>query len=128
MINYTFHKEYNLLEVKVSGKLCIQDVIKHYNTLSNHNSLPNNLVSIIDCRNANFETDSQEIDDMNQIFESVKNALKKFDRIKEAIVVDKPFETAVATMFSEIADKKYSCSIFSTLEGALKSLNLEILE
>jgi len=119
MINYIYHEENKFIEVKVSGKLCVQDVIKHYNKISKDNSLPNNLVSIIDCRNACFDIEEDELDDMVLTYDSVKNALKRFYSIKEAIVVDKPFETAVATIFSQINIGKYSCIVCNTPEKAM---------
>ena len=48
--------------------------------------------------------------------EAIKESLKRYRTIKEAILVDKPFETAVAKVFQLFNSKikNYSFDVFST--------------
>jgi len=123
MINYQFNDKFQIVEVNVSGVITIKDIIDHYYNISKDDSLPNNLKEIIDCRNAQFDIDLKNID---LTYKSVKKALEAYDTIKEAILVDKPFETVVAMLFVRINanSKNYCCRVFSTEDASYNWLNL----
>ena len=121
MNSFQFNIELNVLETKKTGAQTILNIIEHYNEITKNNNLPKILNVIIDCRGASFDIKANEIDYTQ---EAVNNALNKYERIKEAILVDKPYETAIATLFKNYNSdlKSYSFKIFSTEEAAKKWL------
>ncbi len=122
MNTYHFNKELNIYETKYTGLLTILNIIDHYNRIAKNNKLPKILNTIIDCREAQFDIKTNEI---NYTKEAVKSALNKYEKIKEAIIIDKPYETAIATLFKNYNAylKSYSFKIFSTEEAAINWLS-----
>lgn len=116
---YLYNEKLDILEVKTKGTLRITDIISHYNELTNNVNLPNNLKVLIDCRGTQLDITINEISFANA---AVKNALNKYENIQEAILVNQPYETVVATLFKDynVDLKKYSFKIFYT-EDAAKS-------
>lgn len=116
---YLYNEKLNILVVKTKGTLRITDIINHYNELTNNVTFPNNLKVLIDCRGTQLNIKINEISFVNG---ALKNALNKYENIQEAILVDKPYETVVATLFKDynVDLKKYSFKIFYT-EDAAKS-------
>jgi hypothetical protein len=117
MIDYVYNSKSKILEVKVSGDLNIEGIIGHYNRIARNDALPDTLKILIDCRSAAFDVDINSIESTT---EAVKESLKKYKIIKEAILVDKPFETAVAKVFQLFNSKieNYSFEVFSTEDAS----------
>ncbi len=117
MRTYTFNQNTKLLELKVSGTVTIEDLMNHYLVIEGDDVLPRDLKVLIDCRNTVFDMQVREI--ANSI-EKLKNALRKYNSITEAIIVDQPFETAFSTFFSECSKsaRSYIFQVFSTEEAA----------
>ena len=62
--------------------------------------------------------------DIPKIWEAVNACLENYDSIEEAILVQKPYETAMAVIFEDGAPtENYKFKIFSTRENALDWLN-----
>lgn len=121
MINYRFNTETDILEARAEEAITINDIIAHYRELSDNHSYPFSLKVLIDCRGTNFEVNHGDIE---QTHDAVKEAITKYTHIREAIVVDQPHSTVVASLFqSSYYDlKKYSFMIFSTVDAAMSWL------
>lgn len=120
MISFTFNKELNFLKTKTSGIIGIKEILKHYNHLKENNSYPKNLNVLIDCCDSEFKIEPQEI----PIFiDATKQTLQKYDSLTEAILIKKPYETVIATLFKDMFNsEKYNFKIFYTEEAAIKWL------
>jgi hypothetical protein len=63
---------------------------------------------------------SGDINSIESTTEAVKKSLKRYKIIKEAILVDKPFATAIAKIFQLFNSKieNYSFEVFSTEDAS----------
>ncbi len=96
MRTYYYNEQSNILETKANGSLLIKDIINHYIEISKSQYPTKHLKILIDCRNADFEITPIEI---SYTVNALKKALNNYESIQESILVNKPFETAVATLF-----------------------------
>ena len=121
MKSYSLNENDQILILTAIGKQSLKDIIDHYLYLSKTNDLPKDLKCLIDCREAIFELDHNEL---NFTTKSVNLALQNYDRINEAILVEKPFETVIANLFEELNAplENYTFQVFSTEEAALNWL------
>lgn len=107
-----------ILETKAIGILKIKDIISHYEKITyNNNYLPSNLKVLIDCRDARVDINVNEIQIAHRI---LKNVLLKYNSIKEAVIVDKPYETALALLFKydSLNFESYLFEVFCTKNAA----------
>jgi hypothetical protein len=121
MRKYSYNKELDILVLRVSEVIPINEIIDHYLELSKDVALPRKLRVLIDCRGTRLNVDTDEID---LTHDAVKEASNKYEYIKEAILIDKPFETVIANLFQHYNEdiENYKFSIFSTEEVALRWL------
>ena len=117
MKNYSYNEKSMILETGTIGILKIEDIISHYEKINNDDSLPRNLKVLIDCRGTQLDV---TVDEINLTSDVVKKALLIYNYIKEAILVDKPYETVVATLFENYNSyfESYSFRVFSTENAA----------
>ncbi len=123
MRNYSYNEKSKILELRTIGVIKIDDIISHYAELNDDGSLPRNLKVLIDCRGTQLDI---KVNEISLTKDSVKKVLLKFKSIKEAILVDKPFETVVATLFKDYNSdlESYSFRIFCTENAAKNWLSL----
>lgn len=124
MITWEFNKEKDILEVIYSGKITVEEFIKYGNSLKESNSLPKVLKILTYARKANYDT--QLIARINQSFikENLKQQLKAFTFVKNALLHDNHLETAISFAFKEIFSfENYIQKAFFTLEAAIEWLN-----
>jgi hypothetical protein len=120
MLNYRYDSSLETLYFTVRGILTIQNIIDHYRKLPALDKPPANLKVCIDCRGVNFQVSFNEI---RSISNEVKNALGQYDNIAEAIMVDEPYQTAIASIFkSNNKFDNYAFQIFSTESAAMQWL------
>lgn len=99
------------------GKEHIKDFYKH---LAVENNYPRKLRTLIDAWECQFNF---EIKDLSELFNELEIAIKNYTSIREAIVVGKPYETAIATLFSGgYKNPNYKFKVFSTRSAAEKWL------
>ncbi len=117
MREYSYNEKSMILETKTTGILKIVDIISHYEKITLDDSLPRNLKELIDCRGTQFDLN---LDEIKLAINAVKNAILKYNYIRESIIVDEPFETAVAIFFENISTgiKSYNFKVFDTEYGA----------
>jgi hypothetical protein len=116
---YSFNEETQVLDLITVGVMKVEDIISHYVHISKDDSLPRKMRVLIDSRGTKMEL---RIEDIALTNEAVKKALAKYTYLKEAIIVDKPYETVIATMFERFYSKmdSYAFRVFST-ENAARS-------
>ena len=114
---YSYNKETQVLELRTEGVLKVDDIISHYVHISKDKTLPRKMRVLIDSRGTKMDL---KIEDIALTNEAVKQALANFTYLKEAIIVDKPYETVIATMFERFYSKmdSYSFRVFSTDHAA----------
>lgn len=118
MRDYSFNSSVQVLEVKASSELVVDEIIDHYERLFKDDSLPRNVKVCIDCRNVAFKMNVREI---TRTKEALIKTVQKYETINEAILVGKPFETVIATLFQDLSSDidSYRFDVFSTKEAAL---------
>jgi len=116
---YSFNEDTQVLDLRTERVLKVDDIISHYVHISSDNSLPRKMRVLIDSRGTKMDL---RIEDIALTNEAVKKALTKYTFLKEAIIVDKPYETVIATMFERFYAKmdSYAFRVFST-ENAARS-------
>lgn len=116
MIELTFDQDLQLLENHASGTIYID----HYQHILSSNQYPRYLKVLIDTRDGVFKVKPGEL---SQSIEILKQAILKYTYIKEAIITEKPYETAIATLFHENAKmQNYQFKIFFSRDSALQWL------
>lgn len=121
MIEYSYNDRDLILEVNVTGTLTIETIISHYERITNDVSLPRILRVLIDAKSAKFDI---KMDDIKSTTDGVTKALQRYIYISEAILVDKPYATAVALLFNNNNGglDSYDFQVFSTENAARKWL------
>ena len=124
MIKYSYDKEIGIVRLFVSDEINISEIVNYYLKLSEDNSLPKKLKTIIDCKSTKINADLPYIE-IEKTRYAVEKAAMKFDSIYEAILVDSPHETAIATLFRITNNdiNNYSFSIFHTEKAAMQWLH-----
>ena len=120
MFNYIYNDNLNIVEVKIMGEAKISDIISLYDMIANDDTLPNNLKILYDLRDYRLNIDHNEA---HLVIDSIKKDLTKHDQLREAIIIDKPHETALAQIVEYNNDiTNYSMRIFSTENTAMNWL------
>ena len=124
MFTYHYDHELNVLIMKSTGKINVEDIKGHYIKLPEWSVKIKNLLVLIDAEDTIMELTHEDI---KQLFIPLVKAVKSFNTLQEAILVDKPAETAMATLFKiEFTNlDSYSFKIFSTKEAAMNWLKKE---
>lgn len=124
MFNYIYNSSYNILKVKVQSLLTISGIRNHYKYLEENRDLPQNLKVLIDCRNVKMDVNPEELKDLCK---QMENTLSHYEFLHEAIIVENPFETAIAQIFEMYYNtyKNFRFNVFSTEIGALNQLITE---
>jgi len=120
MLTLKFDSRNNILRTVTTGVIGVEDMLKHYNTIIDNDSLPRNLIVLINCGGTRCTTTTEEIE---IFYRKIKIALQKYEQIREAILVDQPYETAFVTLFERLINvEKYEFKIFYTENAAMKWL------
>lgn len=121
MITFSYNNELGILRTKTGGDLSIEEILGHYQEISQNINYPRELKVIIDCRSTRLAV---KLDDVSGIIEAAKNTLPKYKRLREAILITAPYETVVATLFEQNARfKNYNFRLFNSENAALRWLN-----
>lgn len=120
-ISYHFDKEKNILISTITDILVIEDIINHYKLIENDESLPRNLKVLIQGKDFIFDIKGPEIKSVSKY---VISALSKYKSIKEAIVLEHSYSTAIGLIFKEGNKyENYFFKVFSSSNAAEKWLN-----
>lgn len=123
MIKYTFNQQLEIVELVALDEVTVDQIIEYYLSISKDNSLPRNLKTLIDCSNGKLQIDLNK-NEIEKARFALNKAIDVFDSIREAVVVVKPYETVVATLFRDFNHdiKNLSFKIFCTQKASLKWL------
>lgn len=107
----------DFLEIKISGIVDINDILSQYATKSNDEPTTGRLKVLIDCRKTKLIISLKEMDNYHSY---AKKVIDRFHYFKAAIVVDKPYETAIAMLLSKPLSnlKNHFIGIFCTERAA----------
>jgi methyl coenzyme M reductase beta subunit len=120
-ISYHFDKEKNILVSTITNVLVIEDIINHYKLIENDESFPRNLKVLIQGKDFLFNIKGPEI---KAVSEYVISAISKYKSIKEAIVLENSYSTAIGYIFEEgNKHKNYLFKVFSSKSSAQNWLN-----
>lgn len=117
-MKYLFNSDPQYLNVVVDEIIKIEDVQNHYDLLALSHFPQKDLKVLINCKNSRFRIQRDEIQTVDLAF---KKALMRYNSIQEAIIVDKPYKTVIASLFEQYFPDhiKYLFKIFCTEEAAL---------
>ncbi len=119
-MEYYFDNDIKVLAFNASGLIEKDYIIDFYEHMGENESYPRDLRTLIDARDCTYKF---EISDMQEMFSALNNALENYTSVREAIVVEKLFETVFATLFAEgMVHPKYKFKVFSTRTAALNWL------
>ncbi len=120
MLELNFDKDNNILRTITGGIIGVEDMLKHYNTINENDLFPRRLNVLINCTGTSCTTKPDEIE---IFYNKVKEAVKKYEWIREAILVDQPYETAFVILFEKLMQiEKYEFKVFHTENVAIKWL------
>jgi hypothetical protein len=118
MITYTF--ENNIINVTFSGKISIDEIRNFIEEFKVMDNLPKEVFLLYNLKDAKLEFETKDIKIISQFAEE---ATKNYTKVKSALVVEDPKNTAYTTLFSNRSEEKRTQrKIFSTKEAALKWL------
>ena len=113
-------EELKILRVRYPGMLTKDEIIAHYDELRTNSSFHRNIRILIDCRNSTFTVKPEEVPELTA---AARDAVRKFDSVKEAMMVTDPYETVIVTLFEKgINIPNYRFRVFYTEEAALNWL------
>ncbi len=122
MIQFNYDKQANILISLAKDEVGLAQIKEHYLYIRDNARLPRRLNVMIDGRLSRFKID---INDLEQMRAFVKDCISGYANVREAFVVDKPYETTIALLFEEAVQlPNYHFRIFSTEEAALYWLSL----
>lgn len=116
-MKYMFNTDPAYLKVTLSEPIKIETIQDHYDYLSLSHYPQRDLKVLIDCSNVKFKVQRRELESVKAPFEK---AIMKYNSIQEAIIVDEPYGTVIATLFEQYFPDhaKYNFKIFCTEESA----------
>lgn len=119
-MEYYYDNDIKVLTYNASGQIEKSYIINFYKHMGENDTYPRTLKTLIDARECTYKF---EISDMDEMFAALTDALENYTMVREAIVVEKLFETVFATLFAEgMVHPKYKFKVFSTRQAALNWL------
>ncbi|MBN1386825.1 MAG: STAS/SEC14 domain-containing protein [Bacteroidales bacterium] len=113
-------EELKILRVKYPGMLTKEEIIAHYDELRANRNFHRNIRILIDCRDSTFMVKPEEVPELT---EAAKKAVREYVFVKEAMMVTDPYETVIVILFEKgINIPNYRFKIFYTEEAALNWL------
>lgn len=121
MLFQKFDDKNGILSVKARGNIDFWELLDLYKSIETNDKFPRKLKIIIDTLKTKFDFPVEYNEDIS---EALRNVVKKYDFIKEAIVVDESDETSVTIMFDDkFVFENFSFKIFNNLKAAQKWLD-----
>ena len=120
MISYEFNTELDILEVWYKGDISLVDVLEYGEMIRKDYSLPRDLKILTDATGANYTLSREEISELHTV---MKEQIKPYDRVKTAVIQNKPRETALSMLVDiEGPISCYQHQVFSSRKAAIKWL------
>lgn len=117
MISYHFNKEMQILEVNYIGNVTFEDLMEYGEMMRNNKSFPRELKIITDASSASYQL---EPEDIAKLLKALREQVKPFNTVKNAVLHQKPKETAMSFLVENDGPiPNYKHNVFSTREAAL---------
>ncbi len=123
MITSAYNKQNGILFTKYSGIINLKELLSDINNVGNDSSLPKYLKIITDARGAIYEFKPKDI---HVAVAEIKKHINKFDFIKEALIQDDSYVTALSMLYELELNKigHFNYKIFNTVEACYKWMNI----
>lgn len=120
MITVKFNSEAGHLDSRFHGIVTEKEIIDYINATRLNSSYPRYLKILTDGMDAQMEFSP---DSLPRIVDANNRSLEVYDAIVDAIVLDRPKETALSVFYEELSKSpKYRFRVFSTREAAISWL------
>ncbi len=120
MLFQKFDEKTGILNVKARGNIDFWELLDLYKSIETNNELPRKLKIIINTLKTNFDFTVEYHEDISL---AINKVIRKYDIIKEALIVDNQYEIDVALMFDDkYLYENFSFKIFNNLKAAKKWL------
>ena len=120
MLTDKFNSENNRVETILYEDIATDDILNHYAFIRRNKELPRNLKVLIDASKAKLRIDAQDI---RKLEKAVNVTKLKYERIREAIVIDKQYEFVMTTLSSMISKGNLTFKPFPTIKAASEWLS-----
>lgn len=117
MIRFNHNKEDNIIYVERRGEIVLNDIIKYVEGIDQNFQSLEKLYIVDDMRNS---TSKLTVADNPIIIDEIKKRISKYVEVRCAVLVDKPFDTALSLLYENLSSsiKNYSYRTFSTKDAA----------
>ena len=117
MIDVSYNKEENIIYISRCGEITLEDMINHIKIIDEDFKHLKKLNIIEDTRNS---TSKYEITDLPKIIDELNKRMVNFKKVKTAMIVDLPSDTALSIYFEGISknSEKFYYKTYSTLAAA----------
>ena len=120
MLFQKFNEKTGVLSIKARGNIDFYELIDLYKSIETNNELPRRLKIIINTLKTNFDFTVEYHEDISL---AINKVIRKYDIIKEALIVDNQYEIDVTLMFDDkYLYENFSFKIFNNLKAAKKWL------
>lgn len=121
MITSKYNKEENIIYVERKGDISIKDLLEYIEELDYKYNDLKTLLLIDDLRNS---VSTFLGNDYSSIIKEIETRIKRYDKVKCAVIVNQPKETALSILYKMTSKSidKYAYETFSTLEAAKRWL------
>jgi len=123
MVELKFDPKIEILKVKFSGSISLEDIEDYVQQIVNLDNLPSNL----DILNDMLEVDQYvSADEVNKILRTIQPHLANFNKVRVASVHEKPQSTAISTLIRErnkFENMEYR--VYSSFEAGMKWLMIK---
>jgi hypothetical protein len=124
MIEITYNKDEDIIYVKRSGEIYLLDLVDYAIRIDEEFNELKNLYIIEDTRGS--ITKHNQKDDFYLIINEVKKRIHNYHKVKVAIIVDNPGDTALAFLYERLSKEvnNYYFKVFMTLKASKAWLKL----
>lgn len=117
MIEISYNNQEDIIYVRRVGKITSEDIFTYINEMDRQFNSRKTLYVLSDTRGS--ETLFNQ-NDLALFVAEIKKRIGPYHKVREANIVDNPFDTALGLMYEYIASEieKFKCKAFSTEEAA----------
>lgn len=125
MVLTKFNHKTGILDSQFIDEITLKEIVDYIISTKENSIYPRKLKILTDATKAIM---SLKTDDLHVIVHENNKSIEKYDSIVDAIVIDKPKETAISLLYQEMAkNSKYRFQVFSTREAAIAWLTNVII-
>ncbi|MBN2274938.1 MAG: STAS/SEC14 domain-containing protein [Bacteroidales bacterium] len=120
MIQWKFDRDKDLITAKYTGSISYEEIAQYINDLGRINDLPKKLYILSDYTDADTRL-LYRAKRAALVLDDIKDRMRKYDLVKEAILQNNPFGAALANLYITFFrnTKNYKIKLFSTRTAAM---------